>query len=103
MEDQQIKSFCDNYSSKSLIRQRACFRSPANPIDIDLILPNTTQSFQYTCVLEKGLSDLHLKTLIVMGKVLKKSKPRSIKYRSYKHFSNEVLRKGLLNKLSKDM
>ena len=36
MEEQQIKGFRDNYSLKSFIRQPTCYKSPSNPICIDL-------------------------------------------------------------------
>ena len=39
-------------------------------------------------------------TLTVTRKSFKKLKPRVINYRSYKHFSNEVFRGSLLEKLS---
>ena len=38
--------------------------------------------------------------LTVIRKSFKKLKPRVIDYRSYKHFSNEVFRESLLEKLS---
>ena len=77
MEEQQSKDFCDNYSLKSLI---------SNPTCIDVILTNSLQKFQSTCVLETGLSNFHLMTVTVMRKVSKKLKPRTINHRSYKHF-----------------
>ena len=95
MEEQQIKDFCDNYSLKSLIRQPTCYKSPNNPTYIDLILTKEPQKFQSTCVLETGLSDFHLMTVTVMRKIFKKLKPRTINYRSYKHFSNEAYRESL--------
>ena len=90
MEEQQIKDFCDNYGLKSLIRQPTCYKSPSNPTCIDLILTNAPQKFQNTCVLETGLSDFDLMTVTVMRKIFKNLKPRTINYRSYKHFSNEA-------------
>ena len=95
-----LRSFCDNYSLRSLIKQPTWYKSPTNPTCIDLILTNRPQSFQSNCVLDTGLSDFHLMTLTVMKNVFKKLKPRIINYRSYKHFSNEAFRKSLLNKLS---
>ena len=38
-----------------------------------------------------------------MRKIFKKLKPRTINYRSYKHFSNEAYRESLLHKLSKEV
>ena len=61
---------------------------------------NEPRSFQTTWVIETGLSDFHLMTLIVIRKSFKKLKPRVINYRSYKHFSKEVFRGSLLWKLS---
>ena len=103
MEEQQIKDFCDNYSLKSLIRQPTCHKSPSNPTCIDLILTNALQKFQSTCVLVTGLSDFHLMTVTVMSKVFKRLKPRTISYRSYKHFSNEAYRESLIHELSKEV
>ena len=42
-------------------------------------------------------------TVTVMRKIFKKLKPRTINYRSYKHFSNEAYRESLLHKLSKEV
>ena len=103
IEEQQIKAFCDNYSFKSLIREPTCYKSPSNPICIDLILTNAPQKFESTCVLETGLSDFHLMTVTVMRKIFKKSKPRTINYRSYKQFANEAYRESLLHELSKEV
>ena len=42
-------------------------------------------------------------TVTVMRKIFKKLKPRTINYRSYKHFSNEAYRESLLHELSKEV
>ena len=96
-----MKIFCDSYSLTSLIKQPTCYKNPSHPKCIDLILTNVPRSFQTTCVIETGLSDFHLMTLTVMRKSFKKLKPRVINYRSYKHFSNEVFRKSLLENLNR--
>ena len=108
MGNPQIKAFCDNYSLRSTIKQPKCYKSPTDPTCIDLILTNTPQNFQSTCLLETGLSDFHLMTLTVMKKVFKKMKLSIFKlgilnYRSHKHFSNEAFRTSLSNKLSKEV
>ena len=100
VDDQNMKTFCDSYSLTSLIKKPTCYKNPSHPKCIDLILTNVSRSFQTTCVIETGLSDFHLMTLTVMRKSLKTLKPRIINYRSYKHFSNEIFRESLLEKLS---
>ena len=69
---------------------------------IDLILTDVPRSFQITCVVETGLPDFHLITLIVMRKSFKKYQPKIITYRSYKNSSNEKDREMLINNLSKE-
>ena len=93
-------TFCDSYSLTSLIKQPTCYKNPSHPKCIDLILTDVPRNGQNTCVMETGLSNFHLMTLTVTRKSFKKLKPRVINYRSYKHFSNEVFRESLLEKLS---
>ena len=54
-------------------------------------------------MLDTGLSDFHLMTVTVMRKSFEKLKPRTINYRSYKHFSNEAYKESLLHELSKEV
>ena len=42
-------------------------------------------------------------TVTVIRKIFKKLKPRTINYRSYRHFSNEAYRESLLHELSKEV
>ena len=100
--EHHMKSFCENYGLKNLVRQPTCYKNPSNPVCIDLILTNVPRSFQSTCVVETGLSDFHLMTLTVMRKSFKKYQPKIINYRSYKNFSNEKYRETLINNLSKE-
>ena len=101
-DEHHMKSFCENYGLKNLIRQPTCYKNPSNPVCIDLILTNVPRSFQSTCVVETGLSDFHLMTLTVMRKSFKKYQPKIINYRSYKNFSNEKYRETLINDLTKE-
>ena len=98
-----MKSFCENYNLKSLIKQPTCYKNPNKPTCIDLILTNVPRMFQSTCVLETGLSDFHLMTVTVMRKTFKKMRPRVINYRSYRDFSNERFRVSLMNNLSNEV
>ena len=102
IEEVNIKSFCENYNLESLIKQPTYYKNPNKPTCIDLILTNVPRLFQSTCVLETGLSDFHLMTVIVMRKTFKKMLPRVINYRSYRDFSNETFRVSLINNLSNE-
>ena len=80
-DEHHMKSFCKNYGLKNLIREPTCYKNPSKPACIDLILTNVLRCFQRTCVLETGLSDFHLMTLIVMRKSFKKFQSKIINYR----------------------
>ena len=72
IDEQNMKSFYDNYSLESLIRQPKCYKNFEKPTCIDLMLTNMPHSFQSTCVTETGLPDFHLMTLTVMRKNFRK-------------------------------
>ena len=97
-----MKSFCENYDLKNLIRQPTCYKNPSNPACIYLILTNVPCSFQSICVVETGLSDFHLMTLTVMRKSVKKYQPKRINYGSCKNFSNDKYRETLIDNFSKE-
>ena len=101
-DEHHMKSFCENYGLKNLIRQPTCYKNPINPVCIDLILTNVPRSFQSTCVVQTGLSDFHLMILTVIRKSFKKYQPKTINYRSHKNFSNENYGEMLINDLSKE-
>ena len=91
VDDQNMKTFCDSYSLRSLIKQPTCYKNPSHHKCIDSIIVNIVpRSFQTICVIETGLSDFRLMTLTVTEKSFKKLKPRVINYRFVKHFSNEI-------------
>ena len=57
IEEANMKSFCENYNRKSLIKQPTCYKNPNKATSIDLILTTVPRMFQSTCVLETGVSD----------------------------------------------
>ena len=89
IEQENMKPFCENHNLKSLIKQPTCYKHPNKPKCIDLILTHVLRIFQSTCVIETGLSDFHLMTVIVMRKTFKKILIRVINYMSYRDFFND--------------
>ena len=80
---------------KCLINTFTCYKNPANPTCIDLILTNKARSFKTTCVIETGLSDFHKMTLAIMKVHFVKQSPKVIHYRDYKYFSNDTFRSDI--------
>ena len=90
-----MESFCESYRFKNLIKDPTCFKNPANPSCIDLMLTNSS-----SCVIETGLSDFHKIIVSVMKTTFQKLKPRIVQYRHYTQFSNDYFRKKRLENLS---
>ena len=81
-----MKDFCETYNLSKFIKLSTCFKNPANPSSIDVILTSRTRSFQEHKVVETGLSDHHKMTITVLKKIFPKQKPAIVKYRNYKKF-----------------
>ena len=61
-----MSGFCDTFGLKRLIKDATCYKNRENSGSIDLILTNNPLSFQYSCVIETGLSDFHRMVVTVM-------------------------------------
>ena len=67
---------------------------------MNLILTNSSSSFQNSCAIETGMSDFHNMTITVMKTIFQKLKPKLIYYRDYSMFSNDKFGEELLSKSS---
>ena len=69
-----LKSFCENYNLKALIKQRTkkhaakILHLRTTLVMIDSILANFHRSLQSRCILKTGLSDVDLMTVTVIRK-----------------------------------
>ena len=86
---------------QSLIRNPTCYKNPANPTCIDLMLTNSNWSFQNSCTIETGLSDFHKIIVTVLKIYLQKREAKVINYRDYQNFSNEEFRQQVLKDILK--
>ena len=78
MENINLKNFCDLYNFKNLIKEATCFKTPVNPICIDLKLTNSYRSFQNSCAIETGLSNFHRMVVTFMKAYFQKQKPKVV-------------------------
>ena len=53
IEEANIKSFCETYDVKSLIKQPNCHKTPNKSTCIDLVLTIVPRMFQSTCVIDR--------------------------------------------------
>ena len=76
-----MNAFCERYSLSSLIKEPKCYKNPANPSCIDLILKNSPRSFQNSNVVETGLSDFHRMIVTVLKTTFQRLSPKIRNYR----------------------
>ena len=60
--------FCNQYQLTSLNNDPTCYKNIDNHSCIDLLLTNSTNSFESTCTIETGLSDFHKLVVMVINK-----------------------------------
>ena len=72
-----MKTFSETYKLRNLIKELTCFKSPENPICMDLILTHKLLSFKNTYVIQTGLSDFH-KMIVMIKMYFPKMKPQVV-------------------------
>ena len=100
-EEKNMSDFLNTYHLKNIVKQKTCFKNPDRPSCIDLILTNSSRSFQDTCTVETGLSNFHKLVVTVLKLYFPKEKPNIQTFRDYKRFQNDLFRSELDYELSK--
>ena len=101
LKEKNISEFMSVYSLRNLVKQKICFQNPENPSCVDLILTNSSRSFQNSNVFETGLSDFHKLTTAVLKQYFPQPKPKVINYRDHRKFRNDEFRAQLDNEILK--
>ena len=83
-----------------MVKKPTCFKNPAKPTCIDLIITNKPGMFRNAKTYETGLSDFHKLVVSIMKLSSKKRPPRVIKCRDYKNFSNMHFKNSLNKNLA---
>ena len=99
VENNFLKEFCDLYGIKSLIKIPTCYKIPANPTCIDLILTNSNQSFQNPCTIKTGLPDFYKMVVTVLKIFFQKREAKVINYRDHRTLSNEEFRQQVVKNI----
>ena len=99
-DDLYMKTFCGIYKLNHLVKVPTCFKNPANPKCIDIILTNRIHHFQNTSVIETGLSDYHKLTVTVLKSELAKAAPKIVKFRDLANLDNSKFNSDLVERFS---
>ena len=96
MSENAMTEFCEIYNLPNLIKEPTCFKNLDNPSCIGVILTNRKENFQNSSAIEIGLSNHHKMVLTVLKTNFKKLDPISVKYRTYKHFDEQLFKNDLI-------
>ena len=102
VNDKFMRNFCESYNLSSLIKESTCYKNPENPSSIDLILTNSSHSFQCSSVVETGLSDFRKMIVTVMKTTFQRIPAKIRNYRDYRHFDINIFRESILYELAKE-
>ena len=90
-----MKEFCNLNGPKNLINKLKCLNNSEKSTCIDLILTNRPTYFQYSTVLEAGLSNYYLLTVTEFKMRFQKRKrhiTEEYTYWDYKKYNNDAFR-----------
>ena len=100
--EQPMRDFCHVYNCQNIIKDKTCFKNPHNPSCVDLFITNRPKSFQNSTVIETGLSDFHKMSLTVMKVFYKKPRLKTVRYRIYHNFDNELFINEVKNSIEQE-
>ena len=96
MEVDKPDEFCNLFDLTNLIKTETCC-TINHKSTTDLFLTNRPLSFQKTRITETGINDYHKVILIFFKCHYTRLKPKTIYYRNYKNFNEELFLKDLEN------
>ena len=76
-----MQEFWESHSLENMVKKPTCFKNPAKPTCIDLIITNKPGMLQNAKTYETGLPDFHKLVVSTMKLSYKKTPSRMIKYR----------------------
>ena len=76
-----MQEFCESYFLEIMVKKPTCFKNPAKPTCVDLIIANKPGMFQNAKTYETSLSNFHKLVVSTMKLSYKKRPPRMSKYR----------------------
>ena len=90
-------------NAKNIVKEPTCYKSLSNPSCIDLVITNSSSSFQNTKAISTGLSDFHKMVITVLKQTFQRSSPNELVYRDYKNFDRLTFKRELEEKLNQQI
>ena len=90
-------------NAKNIVKEPTCYKSLSNPGCIDLVITNSSSSFQNTKAISTGLSDFHKMVITVLKQTFQRSSPKELVYRDYKNFDRLTFKREIEEKLNQQI
>ena len=90
-------------NAKNIVKEPTCYKSLSNPSCIDLVITNSSSSFQNTEAILTGLSDYHKMVTTVLKETFQRSSPKELVYRDYKNSDRLTFKRELEEKLNQQI
>ena len=71
-----LSQFFFEMNAKNIVKEPTCYKSLSNPSCIDLVITNSSSSFQNTKAISTGLSDFHKMVITVLKQISQRSIPK---------------------------
>ena len=98
-----LSQFLFEMNAKNIVKETTCYKSLSNPSFIDLVITNSSSSFQNTNAISTGLSDFHKMVITVLKQTFQRSSPNELVYRDYKNFDRLTFKRELEEKLNQQI
>ena len=99
-KSQVLKSVCDIFDLKNMIKKPTCNAANSKPSLLDVILTNDSSNIGKVCNFNCGLSDVHNMIAFQINSEIPQCKTKWSTYRSFKKFDSEDFNRDLAQKLS---
>ena len=90
-------------NAKNIVKKPTCHKSLTNPSCNDLVITNSSLSFQNTKTISMGLSDFHKMVITVLKQTFQRYSPKELVYRDYKNFDRLTFKRELEEKLNQQI
>ena len=98
-----LSQFLFEMNPKNIVKEPTCQKRISNPSCIDLVINNSSSSFQNTKVISTGLSDFHKMIMTVLKQTFQRSSPKELAYRDCTNFDWLTFKRELEKKLNQQI
>ena len=98
-----LLQFLFEMNAKNIVKEPICYKSLSNPSYTDLVIANSSSSFQNTKAISTGLSVFHKMAINVLKQTFQRSSPKEHVYRDYKNFDRLTFKRELEEKLNQQI